>query len=64
MNHVGVLIWEILSQRALAMDALCLAVHERFPDETIDQIRGDVAELLKELEQNGLVTAVEHSSAA
>jgi hypothetical protein len=64
MNHVGALIWELLEERALDMDSLCLAVHERFPDEAIDQIRGDVAGLLKELEQNGLTTAVKRSSAA
>jgi L-ribulose-5-phosphate 3-epimerase UlaE len=64
MNHVGALIWELLEERGLDMDSLCLAVHERFPDEAIDQIRSDVADLLKELEQNGLTTAVKHSSAA
>lgn len=64
MNQVGALIWELLAERDLDMDALCLAVRERFPDETIDQIRDDVAELLNQLEQNGLVTGVKRSSAA
>jgi hypothetical protein len=64
MNHVGALIWELLDERDLDMDSLCLAVHERFPDATIDEVRGDVAELLNQLEQNGLATAVERSSAA
>lgn len=64
MNQVGALIWELLDERDLDMDSLCLAVREHFPDGTIDQIRDDVAELLKQLEQNGLVAAVRHSSAA
>lgn len=64
MNQVGALIWELLPQGALDLNTLCLAVHERFPDAALEQIREDVAELLKELEQNGLVTRAESSSAA
>jgi hypothetical protein len=59
MNHVGALIWQLLPEGALDIDALCLAVHEQFPDEALDQIRQDVVELLKELEQNDLLASVE-----
>ena len=62
MNHVGALIWELLPQGALDLDALCHVVHEQFPDEALELIRHDVAELLKELEQNDLVTSVESNA--
>lgn len=62
-NHVGAFIWELLSQGDLDMDTLCLAVHERFADEALERIRDDVAVLLKELEQNGLVTGAKCGSA-
>jgi len=63
MNHVGALIWELLPKRTLDMNTLCLAVRERFPDEAPEQICDDVAELLKELEENGLLTGSESNSA-
>ena len=64
MNHVGALIWELLLRDALDRDTLCLAVQERFPDESLQQIRDDVAELLIELARNGLVADIERDSVA
>ena len=64
MNNVGALIWELLPQTFDDLDALCLAVHDRFPDASIDQIRDDVVDLLNELAQNGLVTTAPEIAAA
>jgi hypothetical protein len=64
MNQVGALIWELLPQAGLDMTALCLAIRERFPDESLEQIAFDTDELLGDLARNGLVTGLETPSAA
>jgi hypothetical protein len=55
VNSVGALVWELLPPATQTLNDLCAAVHERFPDATLEQIRGDVIELLDTLAQYGLV---------
>lgn len=55
VNGVGALIWELLPNESMTLDALCDAVHDRFPDATRAQIGTDVVELLTDLERCGLV---------
>jgi hypothetical protein len=64
MNGVAAVIWELLSQNAGDVDALCLAVHERFPDATPEQIRADTLELLDDLAKSGLLENTPAESAA
>jgi hypothetical protein len=64
MNSVGALIWELLPQASQDLDSLCLAVREKYPDASIDQIREDIVALLEELAQNGLVTSADRTAAA
>jgi hypothetical protein len=46
------------------MELLCEAVHEQFPDATLEQIRGDVLELLSDFYENGLVDSVDEDLSA
>ena len=59
VNSVGALVWELLPPATRSFDALCTAVHERYPDVTLAQIQSDVRELLAELHAFGLVQHVE-----
>lgn len=61
LNNVGAVIWAQLLERVANMDLLCDAVHERFPDATLEQIREDILELLEEFFANGLVDSVEET---
>ena len=61
LNGVGAVVWDLLPPASATLDELCLSVHERFPDATLEQIRGDVAELLTELERFGLVVSADES---
>ncbi len=64
MNQVGALIWEMLPQDGLNVEALCRAIHERFPDESFEQIRSDAEELLDELARNDLVSDIQPAALA
>ena len=64
LNNVGSVIWELLSQRIPTMDLLCEAVHEEFPDATLEQIHADVLELLSDFSKNGLVESVDEELSA
>jgi hypothetical protein len=64
LNDVGAVIWEQLEKRIPSIDLLCEAVHERFPDATLEQIRADVLELLTDFSENGLVDSVEEELGA
>ena len=55
VNSVGALVWELLPA-IQSFDALCRAVHERYPDAELEQIQRDVRELLEQLHSFGLVT--------
>jgi hypothetical protein len=55
LNNVGAVIWEQLGKRVQSMDLLCDAVHEQFPDATLQQIHADVLELLDDFAHNELV---------
>jgi hypothetical protein len=61
LNGVGAVVWELLPPKSATLEELCAAVHERFPDATLEQIRGDVTELLADLEQFGLVAPTDES---
>ena len=64
LNNVGSVIWELLRQRISSVDLLCEAVHEQFPDATLEQIRADVLELLSDFSENGLVDSVDEGLSA
>jgi len=55
VNSVGALVWELLPPTTQTLQDLCAAVHERYPDAALEQIRTDVIELLDNLSQYGLV---------
>jgi len=55
VNSVGALVWELLPPVSTSFEALCRAVHERYPDVDLAQIEGDVRELLDQLRDHGLV---------
>jgi hypothetical protein len=57
INTVGALVWELLPSDGMTLDALCDVVREHFPGAPLAQIRGDVVELLADLERCGLVDA-------
>ncbi len=61
LNGVGAVVWELLPPASVTVDELCVSVHERFPDATLEQIRSDVIELLAELERFGLVVSPDES---
>lgn len=55
LNSVGAVVWELLGGDCGSVDALCARVLEAFPDAPADEVRGDVTELLAELQRAGLV---------
>lgn len=55
VNSVGALVWELLPPATQTLEDLCTAVHERYPDATLEQIQADVIELLENLTKFGLV---------
>ena len=57
LNPVGALVWELLPPKSRTLDELCAAVHAQYPDAEADIIRADVAELLQELTEHGLLRA-------
>lgn len=64
LNNVGSVIWEQLRERIPSLELLCEAVHERFPDATLEQIRADVLELLSDFSKNGLVDSADEELSA
>jgi Coenzyme PQQ synthesis protein D (PqqD) len=56
LNAVGARVWELLPV-CVAFDDLCERLGQHYPDVPLDQIRGDVAELLNSLLTSGLVVA-------
>ena len=57
LNEVGTLIWSLLPPRSTSLDALCIAVAERYPDVPGEVIRADAVELLERLVAEGLALA-------
>jgi hypothetical protein len=55
VNSVGALVWELLPPPTTSFEDLCRAVHARYPEADLDQIRGDVRGLLDDLRELGLV---------
>ena len=66
LNQTGSLIWELLASgaREYDLDSLGLAVHERFPDASPQQVRNDVEEILTDFAQNQLLERTEQRSVA
>jgi hypothetical protein len=65
VNQAGALIWELLAsgEGAYDLDGLSRAVHERFPDAGLEQIRNDVEEILSDFAQNQLLAEPERNVA-
>lgn len=55
LNEVGLMIWELLPPASRTVDDVVDTLAGRFPEVEVAEIRTDVEELLKELEENGLV---------
>lgn len=55
LNEVGLMIWELLPPASGTMGEMVDTLSGRFPEVDAAEIRTDVEELLKELEENGLV---------
>lgn len=55
LNEVGLIIWELLPPASRTMDEVVEKLTGQFPEVDAGEIRTDVEELLKELEENGLV---------
>lgn len=58
LNQSGACIWENLSPVRSTVEEVCAEVTRRFPDAPPAQVRSDVAKLLKELAEGGLVEPV------
>ena len=56
LNEVGAAIWENLPPATASFDDLCARLLQRYPDADPAQVRDDVAQLLGELADNGLVS--------
>lgn len=57
LNAVGARIWQLLPPATRTADELCAAVHDAYPDAPEDTVRADVRNLLRALEDAGLVAA-------
>ena len=55
LNTVGARVWELLPPVSATFGDLVTTVAADYPDVDLEMIRADVAELLAELEQHGLV---------
>lgn len=54
-NQVAALIWELLVAGSATFEDVCAAVADRYRDADPAEIRADVAELLRDFEEHGLV---------
>lgn len=57
LNQVGAKIWELLPPRSRTWDELIGALQVTYPEVEESTLREDVVDLLRELEENGLVVA-------
>jgi len=64
LNEVGLLIWEMLPPACQSVDEVVERLAARFPEADAAEIRGDVEELIGELEQGGLVQFLSSSGDA
>lgn len=66
VNQAGALIWEMLADEGgeRDIDSLCLAVQTRFPDASPQQIRNDVADILRDFAENDLLATAERKHVA
>ncbi len=58
LNQTGACVWENLAPVRSTIDEVCAEVTKRFPDAPPELVREDVGNLLKELEEGGLVESV------
>jgi len=58
LNETGACVWENLSPVRSTIDEVCAEVLKRFPDAELARVREDVGQLIKELEEGGLVDSV------
>jgi hypothetical protein len=59
LNAVGAQVWQLLPPRCADLDDLCAALHAQYPEADGEVLRSDVAELLSQLQANGLLTVPE-----
>jgi len=55
LNQTGACIWENLSPVRSTIEEICDEVARRFPDAELSLVREDVARLLRDLAEGGLV---------
>lgn len=55
LNDVGAKIWQLLPPTCATLDDLVAAIAPAYPDIAAEVLRADIAELLGDLERNGLV---------
>ena len=55
LNSVGVEIWQMLPPACSRLNEVCDALAQRYPEVAVDELRGDVVELLDTLAEQGLV---------
>ncbi|HEX7978586.1 MAG TPA: PqqD family protein [Gemmatimonadaceae bacterium] len=55
LNPVGVRVWELLPPASKDLGDVCRVLEREYPDAPAEMIRADVAELLEELANLGLV---------
>ena len=55
LNPVGARVWELLPPASRTLDDLCAALADEYPDAPAAVLRDDVAELLSQLAEHGLV---------
>jgi hypothetical protein len=58
LNQTGACIWENLSPVRSTIEEVCDEVTRRFPGAELSLVRDDVARLLKDLAEGGLVESV------
>lgn len=57
LNQVGEEVWQLLPPVSQTLDDLCGELHKRYPEVAVEMLRSDVAELLDDLRESGLVVA-------
>ena len=64
LNAVGAQVWELLPPATARLDDLVAEMARRYPEVPADELRTDVVELLRELEEFQLVVAPARAAGA
>lgn len=64
LNHVGAQVWRLVTEGASGLDDLVSGLSDTYPDVAAGVIRDDVAALLAELTENGLLVSAGSDDAA